>query len=716
MIRRFCHAAGPPRLHFPPIVRILFVATKSPFPPRDGGRLALWLTLQGLAAAGHQLTLVAPVEQSPSAADLAALSEVCEPHLVTVRATGRLRSAFEALWRGQAWSIVRHHHVAVEEAVDACLESWKPDLVHAEQLQAFANCAPATCRGVPIVLRMQNVESALWEQSARVRRGAWLWRREAKALRAAEARAIQTCARCIALTARDALALRELSATPQNHVVAIAPPFPRELPAAPAVEGEPAIALAGSAGWWPNRDGLHWFLREVAPRLRDANARIHVYGDTQGATCVGLVAHPAPTDARDAFPANAIAAVPLHVGSGIRMRILEAWARGLPVVATPAAAAGLDVENSRVLLLAGSPDDFAAALGRVAAEPDLREALVTAGRDYLASNHDSGKLTEALTEQYASLRDVATTAAQPLIVVSVLNWNTPDRSLTCVRSLCASTYANFRVVLVDNASSDDSVARFRATLPNVVVLTADENRGFAAGHRLALAYAQQLGADALWLVNSDALAEPEALQNLVAAHREHGDAIYSGVPLRRARGSEIWLDFPEKCLDESARPRAFFRDAPIRFDAHWQHSPALRVGAVAGSSLYLPLSVVAAHGWLDESWFMHCEEIDYCYRLRAAGVARYLVPASRIWHESGGSSAGRLRVADVIAYYRARNEIRLAQIYASAATASLIALKKIVRAAAAWPRGSARSRCILRGARDGWHGVTGKTLSPDDYL
>jgi len=308
------------------------------------------------------------------------------------------------------------------------------------------------------------------------------------------------------------------------------------------------------------------------------------------------------------------------------------------------------------------------------------------------------------------------TAPSPLVVVSVVNWNTPDRSLACMRALRASTYTNFRIVLVDNNSRDDSVARFRAEMPELDVLTPNENRGFAAGHGLALARARQLGADALWLVNSDALAEPEALQHLVDAQAEHGAAIYGGVPLRRAGDGTALLDFPAKFLDEQARPRAFLRDAEIPFDADWQQRGALRVGAVPGSSMFIPLSVVATHGWLDESWFMHCEEIDFCYRLRAAGIARFLVPASRVWHEDGGSSAGRPRVADVIRYYRARNEILLARRYGKPGTAPLIALKKVLRATAALPHGLFRARCILRGAWDGWRGVIGKTLSPDDFL
>jgi glycosyltransferase involved in cell wall biosynthesis len=73
----------------------------------------------------------------------------------------------------------------------------------------------------------------------------------------------------------------------------------------------------------------------------------------------GVETHPAPADSREAFAPGAILVVPLRIASGIRMKILEAWARGLPVVATPEAAAGLEAEDGRELLLAERHDPAA---------------------------------------------------------------------------------------------------------------------------------------------------------------------------------------------------------------------------------------------------------------------------------------------------------------------------------------------------------------------
>ena len=150
-------------------MKILVVATKSPWPPIDGGRLALWLTLQGLAAAGHQLQLVAPVDQLADAYcphALAELATLCTPHLVVARRHGWLAAAWRALRDNAALTVARHRLDAVEQAVKHIAQSWQPDVIHVEQLQAFGNAVTA---GVPIVLRMQNVESSLWQQVALAR-------------------------------------------------------------------------------------------------------------------------------------------------------------------------------------------------------------------------------------------------------------------------------------------------------------------------------------------------------------------------------------------------------------------------------------------------------------------------------------------------------------------------------------------------------------------
>jgi polysaccharide biosynthesis protein PslH len=391
-----------------PPMRILVVATKSPWPPCDGGRLALWLTLKSLAEAGHELALVAPVDNAIEAEDQGTrdmLGSIATAHLLVAPRRSWLAAGVAAVTQRLALTLARHRLAGVEAKVVELLQAWRPDVVHVEQLQALANVRDAArVAGVPVVLRMQNVESSLWHQVARARLRSWPLRWEAMRLQRDETRALHQATRVLTLTERDADQLRSrVDAGHAARINSLGPPFPMTLEAAAAVNGAPAVVLAGSSGWWPNREGTEWFLAKVAPLLARANpeTRIHVYGGTC-ATSLQVIGHAAPKDSMTAFPQQAIAAIPLHIGSGIRMRILEAWARGLPVVASTTAAAGLEVVSGRELLIADSPEDFSAAIRRIAADADLHRSLVAAGRDYLRQRHDSAQLAAALVAEYRS--------------------------------------------------------------------------------------------------------------------------------------------------------------------------------------------------------------------------------------------------------------------------------------------------------------------------
>lgn len=385
-------------------MKILVVATKPPWPPHDGGRLVLWLTLQALAAAGHALHLIAPVDADDvDAAALARLRKVCTPQLIPQRPHAWAAAAWRAARKGSALSLARHRHAAVAAAVAARIADWRPDIVHVEQLQALANCDAAFGAGTRVALRMQNVESSLWQQLAQARPLLPLLSCEARRLRAAEARLLCRVAATVTLTEDDAAALRGIAPQAAANIVAVAPPFPSELPPGPRIDGEPALVLTGSAGWWPNRQGLDWFLADVAPHLRgNAGLRLHVFGGGTP-TQRDVVAHAAPADSAAAFPDGAIAAVPLLTGSGIRMRILEAWARGLPVVATRVAAAGLTVESGRELLIADSADAFAQAVQRLQADATLRAQLIANGRAYLRRRHEPAACAAALADHYRAV-------------------------------------------------------------------------------------------------------------------------------------------------------------------------------------------------------------------------------------------------------------------------------------------------------------------------
>jgi hypothetical protein len=382
-------------------VNVLVAATKAPWPPVDGGRFLLLNTLQGLAEAGCRVTLVAPVD--PARFDLSQvareLAAVCTPALV---AAAPLPPAVAFLRSGGApLSIARHTLPAVREEVERRLAAERFDIVHAEQLQALPQAEPAFARGVPVILRAQNVESDLWAETAQQGRGlrGSLLRREARKLAAWEGAAVRRAAATLALTAEDAARLRELAGG-GGRIGVVRAAFPDLPPGVGRLAGDPAVTVFGSRGWLPNEESTAWFVAEVWPAVRAASpgAVLHLFG--ADAKAPDVVPHPSPGDSAEVYAPGSILAVPLRIASGVRIKILEAWARGVPVVATPAALAGLEAADGREALVARDARDFAAAIGRIHREPGLAAALVEAGRRARRERHGPGEVARVLVGEY----------------------------------------------------------------------------------------------------------------------------------------------------------------------------------------------------------------------------------------------------------------------------------------------------------------------------
>ncbi len=392
-------------------MNVLVVATKAPWPPIDGGRFLLLNTLRGLAGLGCRITLAAPVD--PAAFDLETVSRElfpwCTPRLVPAvpmaPALAFLRS------RNVPLSIARHSLPAVRHEVERLLGAERFDVVHAEQLQALPQAEPAFGRGIPVILRAQNVESDLWSDAARRGSGlrGLLLRREARRMADWEGNAVRRVAATLALTEEDAGRLREL-ARGEGRVSVVRAPFP-ELPPdtgplldrlAGRLAGEPAVVVFGSRGWLPNEDSTAWLVTEVWPAVRAAapGAILHLFVAGSKPEAPGIVLHPAPQDSAEAYAPGSILAVPLRIASGVRIKILEAWARGVPVVATPAALAGLEAQDGREALVARNPQEFAAAIARLHREPALAASLVETGRRARRERHEPAAVARRMMEEY----------------------------------------------------------------------------------------------------------------------------------------------------------------------------------------------------------------------------------------------------------------------------------------------------------------------------
>ncbi|MFN7941431.1 MAG: glycosyltransferase [Thermoanaerobaculia bacterium] len=392
-------------------MQLLWIATKSPWPPRDGGRLLLLETLGALTGVNARIVLVAPcAERGAARLEIdARLRELARPVLMPARRRSRVTSLLRSLAGGDPFGLARHRSGAVRAAVERELEGGAFDAVVVEQLQAWPQAGPARRRGLPVVLRAQNVESDLWCALAASRSGiaATVAAREARRLARAEGEAVAAAAWTVTLTASDATRLVALAGG-RGRVACLPPPFAscREASGS-ALTGEPALVLFSSAGWEPNAEGERWFVDSVWPAILRARpaARLHLFGSAAGAprrAPAPIVAHPRPASSASAFAPGSILIVPLRTAIGLRMRILEAWARGMPVISTPEGAAGLGAEDGRELLLASDASEFVRAVARLAEERDLAPRLVAAGSERLAREHSPERFAHAFRDGLAA--------------------------------------------------------------------------------------------------------------------------------------------------------------------------------------------------------------------------------------------------------------------------------------------------------------------------
>lgn len=382
-------------------MRILFVASRSPWPPTDGGRVLMAHTIDGLLARGHDITVVATGEgrAAPAAVPDAGRLRV---HLVSERRRPLPISAVASLVDGQPFSVAAQPSRRARDEAAGLLANERFDVVHVQQLQALPKAEPALARQVPVVLRAENVESALWHGLAAVRPSLRPFAAfEAGRLARFEARAMSRVSATVALTEADAERLRRLA--PGARVEIVRAPMPARLTAgADRLPGDPSVVLV-SSGWFPNQDGVVWFVRAIWPAIVAAlpQARLHVFGAVKEAVGTGLDRHHAPADSRAAFAEGSILVVPLRMGSGVRIRILEAWARGVPVVATRAAVDGLGVEDGRGVRVADTAEAFVHALQDLHASSDQRECLIAQGREILTARHDPAACAAGLEAIYA---------------------------------------------------------------------------------------------------------------------------------------------------------------------------------------------------------------------------------------------------------------------------------------------------------------------------
>ena len=218
----------------------------------------------------------------------------------------------------------------------------------------------------------------------------------------------------------------------------------------------------------------------------------------------------------------------------------------------------------------------------------------------------------------------------PTVWCVIVNWNGWPDTLDCLASLRTQTYPNLTTVVVDNGSTNDSVARIRSAFPEVKVIETGKNLGFSGGSNAGILDA--LGADAefIWLLNNDTICPPDTLEKLVRRAMADPQAGLVGSVLMYAHdptqvqawgGGKVqpWIGY----VTHFTSPVEFGRNCYITF-----------------ASVLCRSEVFREVGLLYEGFFMYCDDSDFCLRVHKTHWTTVIAEDTAILHKEGASSKG----------------------------------------------------------------------------
>jgi GT2 family glycosyltransferase len=228
--------------------------------------------------------------------------------------------------------------------------------------------------------------------------------------------------------------------------------------------------------------------------------------------------------------------------------------------------------------------------------------------------------------------------SSPRVAVVVLTFESAGVIEQCLQALRAAEPPSTDIVVVDNASSDDTIDLVRRLDPGVAVVRAGRNLGWAGGNALGIRWALERGARYVVLLNPDVVVSPGWVAAAVAALEANPGVGLMDFELANAR---------EGAAVEDLLPQ--HRDAP--------HT-VREVEGASGAALVVRASALPIIGLPDPAYFLYCEDVDWSWRARAAGVGVGRLDL-KLWHASEGSSGDRDRQRLLRSWLSFRNSLRL---------------------------------------------------------
>lgn len=399
-------------------MEVLQLCHKPPYPPTDGGTIAMNNITQGLLDLGHTVKVMAiETPKHPLKKDLVPDSYAKSTCLETafIDTSVRIPAALKSFLTHQSYQVNRFYSKAFAVKLAEVLKKNHYDIVHLESV--FTTPYIPVIRQysqAKIVLRTHNIEHLIWQRMARNEQNPakrWAIRAFSNQMRRYECSLGNMIDAFAAISKPDYQFFKKAFGSVPGEVIPFGIHVEDYEPEEDYMASDkPELFHIGSMDWMPNVEGVEWFLDEVWPSVlsefpevtftiagRKIPESILTRAD-RNVTVAGEV-----PSANEFMLSKDIMVVPILAGSGIRVKIIEGMALGKVVITTSIGAEGLDVENGKNILIANSPEEFVSAIEKCVKTPDVCAIIGENARNFVSLYHNNELITNKLVDFYRSL-------------------------------------------------------------------------------------------------------------------------------------------------------------------------------------------------------------------------------------------------------------------------------------------------------------------------
>jgi polysaccharide biosynthesis protein PslH len=401
--------------------QVLFLTQVLPYPLDAGPKIRAYYVLRYLSQK-HSITLLTFIRPFDPPDAIEHLKEFCT-RVETVTMTRSRLQDLTAMGRSlllrEPLLISRDRLPAMDLALEHLIAAHRFEVIHADQLWMAPYALQAQLlakkkRENPVVILDQhNAVHLIPRRMASEEPNPLLkigWKREARLMARYEK---ETCGRfdlTTWVTQEDLTAIREISGNtiPSDSDHARVIPIciePQAISELPPLDHRPRILFLGGMHWPPNAGAVGWFVNEIFPLVKAVipEAEFLAVGKNPPAEIsriAGVVAPGYVDDVETFFHTCRVFVVPIRAGGGMRVKILDAWDRGLPIVSTTIGAEGIACESGKDILIADDPESFAGEIVRILQDDDYAQRLRTAGRVTVEQRYNWQRVYQAWDQVY----------------------------------------------------------------------------------------------------------------------------------------------------------------------------------------------------------------------------------------------------------------------------------------------------------------------------